>query len=82
MKNSGTRVFRGLESEGRGNDRVLEFEVKVGKSSPIVAIRSTFMSSNDYVMKFQMSRLKCPGGTRCCRLKLGQTLNLPAGNKF
>ena len=25
MKISGTRVFRGLESEGRGNDRVLEF---------------------------------------------------------
>ena len=74
--------MRGLESEGRGNDRVPEFEVKVGKSSPIVAIESTFMSSNDYVIKFHMSRLKCPGETRCCHLKLGQTLNLPAGNKF
>ena len=82
LKISGTRVFRGLESEGRGNDRFLEFGVKVGKSSPIVAIESTFMSSNDYVIKFQMSRLKCPSETRCCHLKLGQTLNLPAGNKF
>ena len=57
LKISGTRVFRGLESEGRGNDRVLEFGVEVGKISPIVAIESTFMSSNDYVIKFHMPRL-------------------------
>ena len=49
--------FRGLELEGRGNERVLEFRVEVGKSSPIVAIESKFMSSNDYFIKFHMSRL-------------------------
>ena len=37
------------------NDRVLDFEVEVGKSSPIVAIESTCMSSNDYFIKFHMS---------------------------
>ena len=56
--------------------------MKVGKSSPIVAIESTFMGSNDYVIKFHMSRLKYPSETRCCHLKLGQTLKLPVGNKF
>ena len=33
------------------------FGVEVGKSSPIIAIESTFMSSNDYFTKFHMSRL-------------------------
>ena len=31
MKILGTRVFRNLESEGRGNERVLEFGVEAGK---------------------------------------------------
>ena len=30
LKILGTRVFRGLKSEGRGNERVLEFGVEVG----------------------------------------------------
>ena len=52
-----TRVFRSLESEGRGNERVLELGVEIGKSSPIVAIKSIFMNSKDYVITFHMSRL-------------------------
>ena len=32
-------------------------EWKLGKSSPTVAIQSKIMSSNDYFIKFHMSRL-------------------------
>ena len=33
------------------------WEWKLGKSSPTVAKNSEFMSSNDYFIKFHMSRL-------------------------
>ena len=72
LKILGTRVFRNLESEGRENERVLEFGVEVGKSSPTVAIQSKFMRSNDYFIKFHMSRLPCQVETICCRLILGK----------
>ena len=51
----------------------------MGKSSPTVAIQSKFMRSNDYFIKFHMSRLPYQVETICCRLKLGQTLKLPGG---
>ena len=34
------RVFRNLESEGREDERFLEFGAEVGRSSPTVAIQS------------------------------------------
>ena len=40
LKILGTRVFRILESEGREDERVQEFRVEVGSSSPTVAIQS------------------------------------------
>ena len=58
---NGSEDFRDLgfsrtfESEGRDNERMLEFEVEVGKSSPTVAIQSKFMRFNDYFIKFLMS---------------------------
>ena len=79
MKILGTRVFRNLESEGRENERVLKFGVEVGKSSPTVAIQSKFMRSNDYFIKFHMSRLPCQVEIICYCLNFGQTLKLPAG---
>ena len=36
------RVFRNQESEGRGNERFLEIGAEVGRSSPTVAIQSSF----------------------------------------
>ena len=79
MKIFGTRVFRSLESEGREDERVLEFGVEVGKISPTVAFQSKFMRSNDYFIKFHMSRLQSQVETICCHLKIGQTLKLPVG---
>ena len=60
---NGSEDFRDLgfsgtfESEGRGNERMLEFEVEVKKkkNSPTVAIQSNFMRFNDYFIKFLMS---------------------------
>ena len=37
------------------NERILEFEVEEGKSSPTVAIQSAIMRFNDYFIKFLMS---------------------------
>ena len=45
--------------------------MEMGKSSPTVAIQSKFMRSNDYFIKFHMSRLPCQVETICCRLELG-----------
>ena len=42
MRISRARVFRNLESEGREDERFLEFRVEVGRSSPTVAIQSSF----------------------------------------
>ena len=58
---NGSEDFRDLgfsgtfESEGRGNERMLEFEVEVEENSPTVAIQSNFMRFNDYFIKFLMS---------------------------
>ena len=40
LKILGTRVFNGLKSEGREDERVQEFGVEVERSSPTVAIQS------------------------------------------
>ena len=54
----------------------------MGKSSPTVAIQSKFMSSNDYFIKFHMSRLPCQFETICCRLNFWVNLKIASWQNF
>ena len=54
----------------------------MGKSSPTVAIQSKFMRSNDYFIKFHMSRLLCQVETICGRLNFWQTFKISSWQNF
>ena len=55
-------------------------ERKLGKSSPTVAIQSKFMMSNDYFIKFHMSRLQYQIEILCCQINIeGKKLNCTTG---
>ena len=54
----------------------------MGKISPTVAIQSKFMRSNDYFIKFHMSRLLCQVETICCRLNFWQTFKIASWQNF
>ena len=45
-------------------------EWNLGKSSPTVAIQSKFMRSNDYFIKFHMSRLQYQIEILCCQINI------------
>ena len=71
------RVFRNLESERREDERFLEIGAEVGRSSPTVAIQSSFcgliiISLNSLVAT------SMPSLNYMLSLKLGQNLKLPS----